>query len=429
VIEDGCPEKKTRGVSIPNNFRRMKSTRPTNPDSTASISDYTEYKRASVTIEARSYVIVSKQGVFSHGRTDPASLMLARRMSAIAPGDTVLDLNCGNGMVGTVAALHGAGAVHLLDRNVLNADAAARTIAENGATNAEVHLAHGTSSLSADLRADVVAIRIPRERLALQQLVVDAFRRLRMGGSCYVAGATNEGIKTAAGIIERIFGSERTLDRDSGHRLLVATKRAESPGGADDLASPYLDPEVFHEFDALLRDRTVRVFTRPGVFSWNHLDEATAILSGVMDVRPGENVLDIGCGAGALGTLAGLLSGDARVLMLDADVEAVRSARRTADAAGLQNAEVRTSDVGAAVQGERFDVVVSNPPFHVGKATDLEVPMQFIADAHAALRDGGRMYLVANRTLPYERAVQSRFGNVEKIHDGVRFKVLHAVRQ
>jgi 16S rRNA (guanine1207-N2)-methyltransferase len=54
--------------------------------------------------------------------------------------------------------------------------------------------------------------------------------------------------------------------------------------------------------------------------------------------------------------------------------------------------------------------------------------MQFIADAYASLRDGGRMYLVANRTLPYERAVEARFGSVETLHDGVRFKVLSARR-
>jgi 16S rRNA (guanine1207-N2)-methyltransferase len=147
-----------------------------------------------------------------------------------------------------------------------------------------------------------------------------------------------------------------------------------------------------------------------------------------MEVAEGESVLDIGCGAGALGTLAGLLSADARVLMLDADSEAVRSAIRTAREAGLTHAEARTSDVGAAVGDERFDVVVTNPPFHVGKATDLNVPMQFILDAHTALRPGGRMYLVANRTLPYERAVEARFGNVTKAHDGARFKVLVARR-
>lgn len=407
----------------------MTGTRRENPASTAAISDYTEHKRASVTVGGRTYVIVTKQGVFSHGRTDPASRMLAEQVATVAAGAVVVDMNCGNGMTGTVAALSGAARVYLSDRSVVNADAASRTIAENGATNAEVQLAHGARLLPADVQADVVTIRIPKERLALLQLIADAFRVLKVGGSCYLAGATNEGIKTAAGTLERVFGAERTLARDSGHRLLVATRRDVTPQAPEELASPYLDPDVFHEFDAELAGRTFRVFTRPGVFSWDHLDEATAILSTVMEVKTGESVLDIGCGAGALGALAGTLSGDARVLMLDADIEAVRCAERTARAAGLAHAEVRASDVGAAVGEERFGVVVTNPPFHVGKATDLNVPMQFIEDAYAALLPGGRMYLVANRTLPYERAVQARFGNVEKVHDGARFKVLRGVRK
>ena len=86
------------------------------------------------------------------------------------------------------------------------------------------------------------------------------------------------------------------------------------------------------------------------------------------------------------------------------------------------------SDIAGAVLDERFDVVVTNPPFHVGKATDLDVPIQFINDAHNVLASGGRMFLVANRTLPYEQAIKRRFGNVSNVHDGPRFKVLSAVR-
>jgi 16S rRNA (guanine1207-N2)-methyltransferase len=406
----------------------MTSERRPNPPSTATISDYVEHKRASLSVAGHPYVIVSKQGVFSHGRTDPASLMLAKHAASVAAGAVLVDMNCGNGMVGTVAARSGAARVHLVDRNVVNAEAARRTVRENGATNAEVWLGHGAGPLPSALRANVVTIRIPKERLALLQLIADAHRLLAPGGVCCLAGATNEGIKTAAATLARIFGSERTLARDSGHRLVVATRGTAPHALPAELASPYLDPGVFHEYDAVLRGHALRVSSRPGVFSWDHLDEATAILAEVMAVRRGDTVLDLGCGAGALGTVAGLLSADARVLMLDADVEAVRSATRTAHAAGLTRAEARTSDVGLGVQGERFHLVVTNPPFHIGKATDLAVPMQFIDDAFAALHPGGRMYLVANRTLPYERSVESRFGNVDTVHDGVRFKVLAGIR-
>jgi 16S rRNA (guanine1207-N2)-methyltransferase len=106
----------------------------------------------------------------------------------------------------------------------------------------------------------------------------------------------------------------------------------------------------------------------------------------------------------------------------------VRCAVRSAQAASLSNASASTSDVASAARGERYDVVVTNPPFHVGKATDLDIPLEFIRQAWEVLHAGGRMYLVANRTLPYERAIKHRFGNIATLHDGRRFKVLAATR-
>jgi 16S rRNA (guanine1207-N2)-methyltransferase len=291
-----------------------------------------------------------------------------------------------------------------------------------------VMLGHGAQPLPDDTTADVVAIRIPQERLALLQLIADAFRMLKVGGRCYVAGATNEGIKTAMGTLDRLFGGAGVLARDSAHRVVVATKRAESPASAAELDSPWLDPEQFNRLDATLRGHQLALYTRPGVFSWDHVDEATSILAEAMQVAPGESVLDLGCGAGALGVVAGMLSGTGRITMVDADAEAVRSATRSSEANGLRFFTAVTSDVAGAVLDQRFDVVVTNPPFHVGKSTDLDVPAQFIRDAWTVLEPGGRMYLVANRTLPYERLVKQRFGNIATVHDGPRFKVLTATR-
>ncbi len=69
-----------------------------------------------------------------------------------------------------------------------------------------------------------------------------------------------------------------------------------------------------------------------------------------------------------------------------------------------------------------------NPPFHVGRATDLEVPAQLIRDAARVLVPGGRLFLVANRTLPYEAWIERCFGGVQTVHDGREFKVLAATK-
>lgn len=388
---------------------------------------YHTWRTYTTKVGGRTYEVATKAGTLAHGRLDPAALLLAAHVE-VAPGHSVLHLNCGNGLTGAVAALAAPDArVYMTDRNVVSVEAARRTLVANAVTNGTVSLCHGTHLLPPDLRMDSVAIRIPQERVALLQLLVDAFAILREGGRCYIAGATNEGIKTAARTMEQLFGNARVLSRDSSHRVLSAVKRSVEPALAEDIDPTVLDRDSFREVHVTLRDKPYVLCSRPGVFSWEHVDEATAILANVMEIPPGASVLDLGCGSGALGLVASSLSERGQVTMVDADIEAVRSAARSAEVNGV-NARALASDVAESILGERFDVVVTNPPFHVGKATDLDVPTQFIADSHEVLVPGGRMLLVANRTLPYEQAIKHRFGNVSNLHDGPRFKVLVATR-
>ena len=51
----------------------------------------------------------------------------------------------------------------------------------------------------------------------------------------------------------------------------------------------------------------------------------------------------------------------------------------------------------------QYDVIVSNPPFHTQSRADRpDIGRRFIAVAAEALKPGGRLWLVANRHLPYE---------------------------
>jgi len=389
---------------------------------------YAFWQNAPLSITGSRVLVATKPGVFAHGTVDPASMMLAEQMASLSRSTSV-HLNCGNGMVPAAAAVAGGASVlWCSDRSLPSVQATERTMAANGIAGAHVVHAHGTHAFPLALAADVVTIRVSSDKLALQQLIWEAFHALRLGGKCYLAGANDEGVKPAVRLLESIFGAARLEAQHSGHRMAVATKSQIAPSSLTEGTSPYLDPDHFREVSVTLKGIAHTLFSRPGVFSWEHLDEATQILGDLMEIRAGESVLDLGGGAGALGLTAASLSGTGRVLMVDADADAVRCAARGVAKASLANVEIRASDVGGAVRDERFDVVVSNPPFHQGKATDLMVPQQFIADAHAHLHVGGRLYLVANRTLPYEKVIADRFGDVRTIHDGRRFKVLGATR-
>jgi 16S rRNA (guanine1207-N2)-methyltransferase len=355
---------------------------------------------------------------------DPAASLLA----AYAEVDTsasIIIVNAGISTGDVVAGHPGrARAITTVDRSIVAVRSAQAALSRAG-RNADD--AHGAAT-SRGLRADVVAIRIPREKLSLLQMLRDAFDSLPIGGRCYIAGANNEGAKTAARLMHELFGNSDVLRTESSHRVVVASKNAASPVDESSFTDVLPAPDSFFVCDVSLRGEPLRLCTRPGVFSWEHLDEATAVLADVMRIAPDAHVLDIGCGAGPLGVAAARLT-SGRVIMLDADIEAVRCAECTASVNHVANATARWSDVTDALDGESFDVVVTNPPFHSGKATDLELPSRFITGAHAALAPGGTMYLVANRTLPYERIVTAAFGECETAFENGRFNVLTATRQ
>ncbi len=386
---------------------------------------YREWQQVPVEVAGETYLVATKPGVPAYGRTDPAAVLLGQHVR-VERGDVIVFMNSGSGLEPLVAARRSlTSRIVSTNRNIVSIEAARRTLAAVSGQTVEIIPGNGASDID-EASANTVVIRIPHEKPALIQLLSDALRILKIGGTCYIAGATREGIKTAAKILERAFGNSTLLAYESGYRIVSATKTSNSAADETVFDSPFLPRDAFREIDATLRGQSLKIFSRPGVFSWDHLDEATQILADHVEIPAGASVLDLGCGSGPLGIVASRLSGGAPVTMIDADVEAVRSAVKSAEAAGIWNYRAMPSDVASAVIGEQFDVVVTNPPFHVGKETELSVPMQFIDDSWEVLSPGGQLFLVANRTLPYETPIKSRFGNVSNVHDGRRFKVLSA---
>jgi 16S rRNA (guanine1207-N2)-methyltransferase len=385
-------------------------------------------------LDDMSVLVASKPGVMAHGTVDAPALMLASWVAGMqtpAPGASSMHLASGNGLVPAVAMAKGF-VPCAFDRYAANAQATQRSLeaGAKGPTPRPFHAAH--AALANDVvpagSCALATIRIATDKHGVQQQVAEAFRALAVGGVCLLAGANDEGAKPAAKLMQQVFGHARLEAQHSSCRMVMATKLAEAPVDASSISSPWLDAERFHEVPVALADTTFTMYTRPGVFSWEHVDEASDILGGIMRIAPGESVLDLGCGSGVLGVVAALHSQTGRVLLLDADADAVRCAQRTALRAGCHNVEVLASDVTSAAGDARFDVVISNPPFHLGKGTDLTIPRAFIEQAYARLVPGGRLYLVANRTLPYETLIAECFGEVRTAHDGRRFKVIGAVR-
>ena len=69
-----------------------------------------------------------------------------------------------------------------------------------------------------------------------------------------------------------------------------------------------------------------------------------------------------------------------------------------------------------------------NPPFHRSRAAEPEIGAGMIRAAAKALKPGGRLFMVANRQLPYEPVLSAAFAShAELARDGM-FKVFVARR-
>jgi len=357
---------------------------------------------------------------------DMATRLLADHVSVVGAAN-VLDLNCGTGVVGACVAIRMPDlSLALADRNIVNVEAAKRVVEANAIKGAKVYFSNGTTGLPRGSPCDAVTIRLPKGRIPLLQLLWDAFNVLRSGGECYLAGANAEGIKSAISRMEELYGNARTLGYGAGSRVAVGVKSSDAPCLPSSFTEAVLEHSLFHEYRIGIRGRELVVKSRPGVFAYERLDEGSRCLIEHMDIAANERVLDFGCGSGVVGAVAATLAPNGHVHLVDADCEAIRSAEETIKVNGLKNCTVVASDCGEQICGLSFDAVVTNPPFHLSHKAELSMVHQLIRDSASLLQTNGRLILVANRTLPYEKIIERVFGRIRTMHKDSRYKVLLA---
>jgi 16S rRNA (guanine1207-N2)-methyltransferase len=153
-----------------------------------------------------------------------------------------------------------------------------------------------------------------------------------------------------------------------------------------------------------------RFLSRPGVFSYGRFDDGARALVETVTISPGDRVLDLGCGCGTNGVLAGRRGGpEGFVAFADSNLRAVALAEHNARANGLSPFEA-VAGLGAEGLAEgRFDAALANPPYFAEGA----VARLFAERARRLLRPGGRFYLVTKQPDLVGPLVAELFGPTE----------------
>ncbi|MBF0142884.1 MAG: methyltransferase [Magnetococcales bacterium] len=274
-----------------------------------------------------------------------------------------------------------------------------------------------------------ILMEMPQGREAERMAIEAAVAALPEGGRLWLFGNRESGIVTLGRRFEPVQN-----ELSCGHLRLVSlpagARRRESPGRKRRRPEVSLEEGFFHYVA-----EGVTLASRPGIFSWQRPDPASLLLlralGGVEKDWNSLKMLDFGCGSGLLGVVLARRWPSLRVVMSDDQWGAVISARRSVvlNGVGDRCQVIAENGIGAVLEGERFDLIVSNPSFHRGVATDHGVVRDFIPRSHALLAPGGELWLVGSRFLDYGAPLAAHFADVRRVAQDEGFDVWCATKR
>lgn len=180
------------------------------------------------TLRNKEYLFETDAGVFSRTEIDLGSQILIESLPAQL-GNTVLDLGCGYGPIGMVAAslVNSSGQVYLVDINERAVELANRNIKANGIMNAQALVSDGLQEL-ADVKFDNILTNPPIRagKKVVYSMLKDAYAALNQGGCLFVVIRTKQGAKSLEKHLTEIGAICSTIQKKHGFRVYKCCKHS-----------------------------------------------------------------------------------------------------------------------------------------------------------------------------------------------------------
>lgn len=332
-------------------------------------------------------------------------------LAGAAPGQVVvIDDHYGALSLGAIA-LHGARRVRV-HQDALSGELALRGNAERSGLGDEVVVGELDQALLTG--AGVVLLQLPRSLDALDEIAGIVARHADPDVVVLAGGRVKHMTHAMNEVLGRHFGEvTATLARQKS-RVLVAR----SPRPGEESASW---PRRRHDTSL-----DIDVLAHGAAFAGARVDVGTRFLLEHIDaMRPdARSALDLGCGTGVIAAQLARRRPGLSVIASDQSAAAVASARATAEANGVGGrVRVVRDDAASEVPAASVDLVVLNPPFHIGNTVHAGIAEKLFAAAGRVLAPGGELWTVWNSPLGYRAALERHVGPTRQVARNAKFTV------
>ncbi|MGV6989808.1 16S rRNA (guanine(1207)-N(2))-methyltransferase RsmC [Testudinibacter sp. P80/BLE/0925] len=259
-------------------------------------------------------------------------------------------------------------------------------------------------------QADLMVYYWGKNKQEMQFQLMQMLAQAPLGQSLLIIGENRCGVRSAEKMLQP-FGKIHKIDSARRCGLYHFELQHKPHFELESYWKQYRHPQL----------ADLRVHSLPGVFSAGELDQGTALLLSSLQQKLRGRVLDLGCGAGVIGGYLKRQNPAIELVMSDIHAMAIASANRTLQQNQLQG-KVVASDVFSDLSG-KFDLIISNPPFHDGIDTAYRAVETLISQAKWFLNQGGELRIVANAFLPYPELLDRHFGAHRVLAKSTKFKV------
>nr|WP_231709401.1 methyltransferase [Arthrobacter sp. zg-Y895] len=281
-------------------------------------------------------------------------------------------------------------------------------------------------SLTAPLVKDarLVLLRLPRSLAALEEIAALIAASAAPDVTVYAGGRVKHMTPAMNEVLARYFGSVTAGLGRQKSRVLTAR----SPLPSEQLPEPSFPVSQRHDVGLA---QPLELWAYGAAFGGTALDPGTRfLLPHLASARAARRAVDLGCGTGTIAAYLALTRPDLTVLATDQSAAAAASAVRTLAANGVADRAVVTrADALGPLPDSSEELVVLNPPFHIGAAVHAGIALKLFADAGRVLQPGGELWTVWNSHLLYRPALTRLVGPTREVARNPKFTVTVSTRR